>query len=91
MSSYHGIKPPTKEDAQMANSHLDRTFALNASKIAEHQAAKRRAIKMGNQKSVAYNDSHLTKHQDDNKQVMKSKKTLQGLRSALKPIAKQVT
>lgn len=73
---YHGVIPPTKEDAKLARSHLDRTITLEKSKIKEHDAQKVKAKKAGNKKSVAYNESHSKNHMADVKDRQQSKATI---------------
>lgn len=73
---YHGVIPPTKEDAVMAKSHLDRTLNLEKTKIKEHEVAKKKAKKVGHKASVKYNDSHIKKHQEDVAEREQSKKTI---------------
>ena len=86
MAQYHGVKPPTTDDAKMAMSHLVKTIALDKSKIAEHQVAKKKAQSVGNKKSVNYNQSHIDNHQDDVDERQQSVKTLKGIRGSLKPL-----
>ena len=62
---YHGQKPPTKEDAKLAKSHLVRTIALEKTKVKEHEDQKAVAKKAKNSKSVKYNDSHLKEHKKE--------------------------
>jgi hypothetical protein len=76
LMKYHGVVPPTKEDAVLADSHLDRTLKLEKTKIKEHQKQKKKAIKAGNKASVKYNQSHIDKHKDDVKERKDSKKTI---------------
>ena len=76
LMKYHGVVPPTKEDAVLAKSHLDRTLTLEKKKIKEHEAQKKKAKKVGNKKSVKYNQSHIDKHKDDVKEREDSKKTI---------------
>jgi hypothetical protein len=73
---YHGVQPPTKEDAKLARSHLDRTMSLEKQKIKEHKIQKSKAKKMGNKQSVNYNDSHIKKHKEDVAERQQSKKTI---------------
>jgi len=75
-SKYHGVIPPTKEDARLARSHLDRTMSLEKTKIKEHEAQKAKAKKAGNKPSVKYNDSHLKKHKEDVAERQQSKQTI---------------
>lgn len=75
--TYHGVKPPTKEDAKLATSHLDRTMKLEKTKIKEHQKQKSVAQKSGNNRSVKYNESHIKDHKSDLKERSESKKTIQ--------------
>jgi len=85
---YHGKKPPTKEDAKMAMSHLDRTEDLNESKIQEHLKALKKAKDKGHKKSQEYNKAHIDKHEDDNDEVKQSKKTLRAIRGKLPKLEK---
>jgi DNA modification methylase len=73
---YHGVVPPTKEDAVLAKSHLDRTLKLEKTKIKEHETQKAKAKKVGHKKSVKYNESHIDKHKEDVKEREDSKKTI---------------
>ena len=73
---YHGVIPPTKEDAKLAKSHLDRTLKLEKTKVKEHEAQKSKAKKAGNKKSVKYNSSHIDNHKEDIKEREASKKTI---------------
>jgi Ulp1 family protease len=73
---YHGVKPPTKEDAVLAKKHLDQTMSLEKTKVKEHQAQKYKARKAGHKKSVKYNESHIKSHQKDIKERTQSKKTI---------------
>lgn len=74
--TYHGIKPPTKEDARMAESHLDRTMALEKTKVKEHEKQKKIAKKQGHKASVKYNESHIKSHKKDIEERTESKKTI---------------
>lgn len=74
--TYHGIKPPTKEDARMAKSHLDRTMSLEKVKVKEHEKQKKIAKKAGHSASVKYNDSHIKSHNKDIEERTESKKTI---------------
>jgi hypothetical protein len=74
--NYHGVIPPTKEDAKLARSHLDRTLKLEKTKIKEHETQKSKAKKAGNGKSVKYNESHIKNHKDDVKEREQSKATI---------------
>jgi len=74
--NYHGVIPPTKEDAKLARSHLDRTLSLEKTKIKEHEAQKAKAKKAGNKKSVNYNQSHIKNHQKDVQEREQSKATI---------------
>lgn len=73
---YHGTKPPTKEDARLAKSHLDRTLKLEKTKVKEHEAQKSKAKKAKNKKSVQYNESHIKKHKEDIAEREASKHTI---------------
>jgi hypothetical protein len=73
---YHGVVPPTKEDAVLAKSHLNRTLKLEKTKIAEHETQKAKAKKAKNKKSIKYNESHIAKHKEDMKEREDSKKTI---------------
>lgn len=86
MSTYHGIKPPTTDDARMAMSHLVRTIGLDKTKVKEHQKQMKKSVKAGNKASKDYNKSHIDNHKDDIKERQQSVKTLKGLRGALKPL-----
>lgn len=74
--TYHGMKPPTKEDARLAKSHLDRTMALEKTKVKEHEAQKAKAKKAGHKGSVKYNESHIKSHKEDIAERTESKKTI---------------
>lgn len=74
--NYHGVKPPTKEDARLARSHLDRTMSLEKKKVQEHEVQKGKAIKAGHKPSVKYNESHIKKHKEDIAERQQSKKTI---------------
>ena len=73
---YHGKKPPTKEDAVLAKSHLNRTIALEKQKVAEHKTQKAKAKKFGNKASVGYNQSHIDEHGKDIAKRQQSKSTI---------------
>ncbi len=73
---YHGKKPPTKEDAILAKSHLDRTMDLEKQKVKEHEVQKAKAKKMGHKQSVSYNESHIKSHKKDIKERTQSKATI---------------
>lgn len=75
-NGYHGVIPPTKEDAVLAKSHLDRTLKLEQTKIKEHIKQKAKAKKMGNKKSMSYNESHIKNHKKDVAERVQSKKTI---------------
>jgi ABC-type nickel/cobalt efflux system permease component RcnA len=74
--NYHGVKPPTKEDARLAKSHLDRTMDLEKQKVKEHETQKTKAKKAGNKQSVKYNESHIKNHKKDIAERQQSKKTI---------------
>lgn len=74
--TYHGQKPPTKEDAKLAKNHLVRTIALEKSKVKEHEDQKAIAKKAKNKKSEKYNDSHLKEHKKDIAKRESSKRTI---------------
>jgi hypothetical protein len=73
---YHGKKPPTKEDAVLAKSHLDRTIALEKQKVKEHETQKSKAKKFKNKASVNYNASHIKEHGKDIAEREQSKRTI---------------
>lgn len=73
---YHGIKPPTKEDAMLAKNHLDRTVKLEKSKVKEHEKQKLLAKKSGHKDSIKYNESHIKSHEKDIKERTQSKATI---------------
>ncbi len=73
---YHGVIPPTKEDAVLAKSHLDRTLKLEKTKIAEHVSQKAKAKKVGNKVSAIYNESHIKNHKKDVEEREQSKATI---------------
>ena len=81
---YHGVVPPTKEDAVLARSHLDRTLKLEKTKIKEHQKQKSVAKKMGHKKSMKYNESHIKNHKKDVEERVQSKKTIDAVWDKLK-------
>jgi hypothetical protein len=89
-SDYHGPKPQTKSDIFMAKKHLIKTYALNQEKIVDHENAKDDALDNGDQKSAAYNQSHLTSHQADNKKIETSMKTVNKLKPVSPGLAKFV-
>lgn len=72
-ATYHGEKPVTKPDMDMAKDHLTNTIALkqtelalNKSKIKDHQQA---IASTTNPKSISYNKQHITGHENDNKTI----------------------
>jgi len=73
---YHGVIPPTKEDAVLAKSHLDRTLKLEKTKIVEHENQKAKAKKNGHKSSVKYNESHIKNHKKDVEEREQSKATI---------------
>lgn len=73
---YHGVKPPTKEDAILAKKHLDKTMKLEKVKVKEHEIQKSKAKKMGHKKSVKYNESHIKSHKKDIQERTQSKETI---------------
>jgi hypothetical protein len=77
--NYHGVKPPTKEDARLARSHLDRTMDLEKQKVKEHEVQKAKAKKVGHKQSVQYNESHIKKHKEDIAERQQSKKTINSI------------
>ena len=79
MKNYHGVKPPTKEDATLARSHLDKTMTLEKQKVKEHETQKSKAKKVGNKQSVKYNESHIKNHKKDIAQRQQSKKTINSI------------
>jgi len=81
---YHGVVPPTKEDAVLAKSHLDRTLKLEKTKIKEHENQKSKAKSMNNEKSMKYNESHIKNHKKDVEERVQSKKTINEVWDKLK-------
>lgn len=87
---YHGTKPPTKEDAVLANSHLTRTIALEKSKVKEHEKQKALAKRLKNKKSEKYNDSHLKEHKKDIAEREGSKRTINHIWDKLQSMRSKV-
>lgn len=83
---YHGNKPPTKEDAKLAKSHLVRTIALEKSKVKEHEDQKAKAKEANNQESEDYNESHLKEHKKDIAKREASKQTINKIWGKLKSL-----
>ena len=93
--NYHGVKPVTDDDKDMAEDHLKQTLKAKADvrdmvqdKIDDHKKALAKAMKDGNKRSANYNRSHMTNHQaevDDidkeQNKLHKSLKTLGTLRT----------
>ena len=72
MSTYHGVKPVTDDDKDMAEKHLKKTLKLkekaqdlNREKIEDHREALKDAVKDGDKRSANYNRSHLEGHEKD--------------------------
>lgn len=70
--SYHGLKPVTDEDKEMAAKHLKATLKvkekaaeLNKEKIEDHREALKQRIKDGNKQSANYNKGHIEGHEKD--------------------------
>lgn len=84
---YHGDIPPTKEDAKIGMSHLNRTGDVVDDKIDEHENALQDRLKMGKKKSAKYHKSHLKKHEEEKKKIEQSKKTLMAIRGKLPTLA----
>lgn len=83
---YHGVKPPTKEDAKLARSHLDRTMALEEQKVKEHEKQKNKAKQAGHKQSVKYNEAHIKNHKKDIEERKDSKKTIDQIWSKLETL-----
>jgi hypothetical protein len=69
---YHGIKPVTEDDKDLAAKHLKKTLKfredeedLNQDKIDDHKKRLVKAVKEGNKRSANYNKSHIENHQND--------------------------
>ena len=88
--TYHGVIPPTKEDAVLAKSHLDRTLNLEEDKVDEHEKQKAKAKKVGNKASVKYNESHIEKHKEDIKERQNSKKTINKVWNKLQTLRSKI-
>lgn len=86
---YHGTKPPTRDDARLAKSHLNRTIALEKSKVKEHEDQKKLSKKAGNKKSEKYNDSHLKEHKKDIAKREDSKRTINQIWNKLETLRSQ--
>jgi len=86
---YHGVIPPTKEDAVLAKSHLDRTLKLEQTKIKEHEKQKAKAKKNGHSASAKYNESHIKNHKKDVEERVQSKKTISQVWNKLESMRKK--
>lgn len=82
-TSYHGIKPVTDEDKDMAKKHLKKTLKLkekaqelNKEKIEDHREALKDRMREGNKASVRYNQGHIDGHEKDLDDVDKEQKKL---------------
>ena len=71
-SDYHGVKPVTEDDKELAEKHLKETQKLREKqhdlvqdKIDDHRKALKKRVKDGEKRSAAYNKSHMEKHQDE--------------------------
>jgi len=92
---YHGEKPITNTDMQMAKTHLTGTIklkkaelALNKNKIADHKQA---IANTNDPKSVVYNQGHINGHVKDNKVVQKTidqRQTSMKTLGKLQPVSK---
>lgn len=92
---YHGVKPVTEDDRDMAAKHLKKTLKLreqerelDAEKTEDHREAVKKALKEGNKRSANYNKSHMINHEKDlddidqeQDKLHKSLKTLGQLRT----------
>lgn len=94
-TDYHGVKPVTDDDKDMAEKHLKATrkmaeekSELLQDKIDDHKKALMQATKDGNKRSMNYNKAHLNGHQSDlddvdaeQNKIGRSLKTLGSLRT----------
>ena len=93
--NYHGVKPVTDDDKDMAANHLKQTLKAKADvkdmvqdKIDDHKKALTKALKDGNKRSANYNRSHMEHHKDEvddidkeQDKLHKSVQTLSSLRT----------
>jgi hypothetical protein len=92
---YHGVKPVTDDDKDMAEKHLkltrkliDDKKELLQDKIDDHKKALIDRVKEGNKRSANYNKSHIQGHEkdlddadDDEDKIRTSLKTLGTLKT----------
>lgn len=89
-ASYHGIKPVTDDDKDMAEKHLKATQKLKEKshdlvedKIDDHRKALKKAMKDGEKRSANYNRSHMVNHEHELDDIDKEQKKLHNSLSTL--------